>query len=234
MRRLIITESEKRNILRQHSSLILEQSAAEKLQQIQTALGTSGDKVIGPDTTNRIVKALDGLPKKTTTSEFSCVTNHPSKKRVAYDDEKSGFQIGELVFDKTGNYYDVKDESKKYTYKCDGTTIETSNNGKIEGTEVKKDNTSEIKSKIEQYRDKMERSNEEIVKALSGKYSSEEIIKADPSLEPLVNKTGKSETAPKTAEQAKIESKPETVADEESLWTLPKVTDKLGTRPVGL
>lgn len=222
MRRLIITESEKRNILRQHSSLILEQSAAEKLQQIQTALGTSGDKVIGPDTTNRIVKALEGLPKKTTTSEFGCVTNHPSKKRVAYDDEKSGFQIGELVFDKSGNYYEVKDESKKYTYKCSGTTIETSNNGKIEGTEVKKDNTSEIKSKIEQYRDKMELSNEEIVKALSGKYSSEEIIKADPSLEPLVNKTGKSETAPKTPEQAKIESKPETVADEESLWSLPK------------
>lgn len=254
MRRLIITESEKRNILEQHSSLILEQSAADKLQQIQTALGTRGDKVIGPDTTNRIVKALEGVPK--TTGDFTCITNLKNDEMVTITNTKGEktednvevndmtmkgadgkttggveIQIGELSFKGDGSYVDLNSPNKQLTYTCSSGIIQTSNHGSIEKSADKKDNTSEINSKIKQYKD-MEFSDEEIVNKLLQKYSSEEIAKADSSL-PLGNKTGKSETTPKTAEQAKIESKPETVADEESLWTLPKVTDKLGTRPVG-
>jgi hypothetical protein len=227
MRKLIISESEKRNILKVHG-IIKEQdenlSAAEMLAKIQTKLGTSDDRIIGPKTTEAIVNVLQG----TSSFDFSCVTNHPNKKRVAYDDDTTGFQIGDLVFDKKGNYYNVKDETKKYTYKCSGTTIQTSNDKDIT-SETKKDNTEEIKKFITQLVG-MEGDDEQLKNALLKRnYSKEDIIKADPSLERLFGTTS-TETKPET----KVETKPqmlngEMVADENNLFN--SVFDKTGNIP---
>ena len=256
MRKLIITESEKRNILRQHSSLILEQSAAEKLAQIQTALGTRGDKVIGPDTTNRIVKSLEGVPK--TTGDFTCITNLKNDEMVAITNTKGEktednvevndmtmkgadgkttggmeYQIGELSFKGDGTYVDLNNPNKQLTYTCSSGVIQTSNHGNIEKGSQKVDNTKEIKSKIEQYRDQMELSDDAIVKTLLKKYSAEDIVKADPTLSSLVNKPGTSQ--PETTQKVATKGDEETKV-ENSLFDLSKgtVTDKLGTRPVGL
>lgn len=255
MRKLIITESEKRNILRQHGSLILEQSAAEKLAQIQTALGTSGDKIIGPDTTKRIVSALQGLPKES--GDFTCVTNLKNDEIVTITNSKGEktednvevidmtmkgadgkttggmeYQIGEILFKPNGTYFDLNQPNTPIKYTCSAGVIQTSNHGNIEKGSQKVDNTKEIESKIKQYRDDMELSNEVIVKTLLKKYSAEDIIKADASLEPLVNKTGTT-VKPETTQKAAAKGEEE-VRDENNLFDLSAgtVTDKLGTRPV--
>jgi hypothetical protein len=185
MKKLIITESERRNILKSHGSIILEQSATDKLKAIQSALGTTGDAIIGPDTTKRIVDTLKSSPTK---SDFTCVTNNPNKKSVAFDDEKVGYQIGEFVFDKLGNYYDVKDSATKNTYTCSGTTIQTSKHGNIESGTPKVDNTGVIKSQISNLRNQ-ERDDDFIVKSLLTKYTKEEILKADSNLKSILDKT---------------------------------------------
>lgn len=202
MKRLIITESERNNILRKHG-IILEQedelNATEMLKSIQKSVGTSADAKIGPDTTKKIVSTLGGLPK--TSSDFTCVTNHPNKKRVAYDDEKTGFQIGDLVFDKSGNYYNVKDETKKYTYKCNGAVIETSNDGKIEG-EVKKDNTEAIKNDIRKLRKFEQLEDPAIIDRLMKTYKKEEIMKAVEGDNKMIELLNQKPDTPKSSESS--------------------------------
>ena len=147
---------------------------------------------------------------------------------MEYEDGIVGFKIGDLVFDKKGNYYNVKDETKKYTYKCSGTTIQTSNDGDIT-SETKKDNTEEIKKFIAQLVG-MEGDDEQLKNALLKRnYSKEDIIKADPSLERLFGTT-----SPETKPETKVETKPqmpkgEMLADENNLFN--SVFDKTGNIP---
>ena len=231
MKRFTITENERKNILKSHG-ILKEQdnsnlSATDMLDKIQKTLGTTNDVIIGPQTTKLIVSALKDAPS--TTSDFSCVTKYPNKQVVEYEDGKYGYKINNLIFDKSGNYWVENDLTKKYTYKCSGTTIQTSNNNDIT-SETKKDNTEEIKKMIAQYRE-MELNDEDLKnKLLSKKYSKEDIIKADPSLAPLFGTTS-TETKP----EVKVETKPqmsngEMVADETNLFGSP-ILDKFGPKP---
>ena len=226
MKRFTITESERNNILRKHGILLKEElSAADMLAAIQTAINTNPDKKIGPDTTSKLVSALGGLPK--TTGDFSCVKNNKNMQRkVEYDDNENpifkGFQIGDLVFDKSGNYYNVKDETKKYTYKCNGTVIETSNDGKIEG-EVKKDNTNVIKNDIKRMRAMDEVSDEEIITTLMKTYKKDEImnaVKGDTKMEEILNKQPdtKPEVKPENPKAEVKSTGTERVDDETSIF----------------
>lgn len=227
-RRLIITESERNNILRKHG-IILEQedelNATEMLRAIQNSVGTKADVIIGPDTTKKIVGALKELPK-TSSFDFTCVTNHPNKKRVAYDDEKTGFQIGDLVFDKSGNYYNVKDETKKYTYKCNGTVIETSNDGNIEG-EVKKDNTDTIKYEINKFRKYDGLDDQSIIDKLLKTYNKDEIKKAVTGDDKMIELLDKTPESPKSKESSVTTTttiapgNPDKVYDENTLLGVP-------------
>ena len=227
MKRFTITENERKNILKSHGILKEEDEATIMLDKIQKTLGTTNDVIIGPQTTKLIVSALKDAPS--TTSDFSCVTKYPNKQVVEYEDGKYGYKINNLIFDKSGNYWVENDLTKKYTYKCNGTTIQTSNHKDIT-SETKKDNTEEIKKMIAQYRE-MELNDEDLKnKLLSKKYSKEDIIKADPSLAPLFGTTS-TETKP----EVKVETKPqmsngEMVADETNLFGSP-ILDKFGPKP---
>jgi hypothetical protein len=229
MKRFIITENERKNILKSHG-ILKEQddsnlSATDMLDKIQSSLGTSNDVIIGPQTTKLIVSALQGT---SSTSDFSCVTKYPNKQVVEYEDGKYGYKINNLIFDRSGNYWAENDLTTKYTYKCNGTTIQTSNHKDIT-SETKKDNTEEIKKFIAQLVG-MEGDDEELKNALLKRnYSKEDIIKADPSLERLFGTTS-TETKPET----KVETKPqmlngEMVADENNLFN--SVFDKTGNIP---
>ena len=231
MKRIIITESERKNILKSHG-VILEQTAAEMLAAIQTAINTNPDKKIGPDTTSKLVSALQGV---STTSGFdwTCVKSNKNKKPITvFDDTKEetvfkGYQIGDLVFEKSGNYYESNNESTKFKYSCDGNMIVTDNHGKISDTEVKKDNTESIKNFIANYED--EHTPQEISKSLLKKYTKEEIIKANPSYESVLNQsttTDKSVNKNDKKVQSKIEGEDETLADESNLFNIGSQPDK--------
>jgi hypothetical protein len=226
MKRFTITENERKNILKSHGILKEEDEATIMLDKIQKTLGTTNDVIIGPQTTKLIVSALKDAPS--TTSDFSCVTKYPNKQVVEYEDGKYGYKINNLIFDKSGNYWVENDLTKKYTYKCNGTTIQTSNNNDIT-SETKKDNTEEIKKMITRLRDEREANDEQLKNALLKKYSTEDIIKADPSLAPLFGTTS-TETKP----EAKVETKPqmsygEMLGDEDNVFS--PILDKFGRKP---
>lgn len=150
MKRLIISESERKDILRKHGTVIYEQTADEKLRQIQQALGTSGDKVIGPDTTKKIVDALKSVPKE----DFGCVSNLKNEDKITYVNKKETFevevidmtmtgsdgkptggmeyQIDDILFKPNGTYFDLNQPNTPLKYNCNGTTIQTSNHGNFE------------------------------------------------------------------------------------------------------
>jgi hypothetical protein len=118
MRNLNITEIDKRNILLRHSLIKEDISTAEKVKAIQRAIQTKDDAIIGPDTTKKLVAVLKTQP----TFDSSCVTSYPSAKKTLGE----FYKIDDLYFNTSGTYY--KDEIP-FTYKCIGTTIETSNHG---------------------------------------------------------------------------------------------------------
>jgi hypothetical protein len=260
MRKLIISESERKNILRQHGSLILEQSASEKLRLIQIALGAEGDKVIGPDTTKKIVSTLQSAPK--TSGDFGCVANLKNDEVVTIINQKGEktenkvevidmtmkgadgkttggmeYQIGEILFKPNGTYFDLNQPNTPLKYTCSGTTIQTSNHGNIEKGSQKVDNTETIKTQISNLRNQ-ERDDDFIVKSLLTKYTKEEILKADPNLKSILDKTESKpgETQKPAVDMSKREESGETF-DETTIKNLgigrQQVTDKLGTRPAG-
>ena len=152
MRKLIISESEKRNILKVHG-VIKEQnenlSAADMLEKIQTKLGTSGDRIIGPKTTEAIVNALQG----TSSFDFSCVSNYPGVKKV-WDEvsDSQGYQIGNNIFDKLGNYYNLSNKDKKYKYICqDGKPVASqySDIDTSQSEKTKQEKLTKVKSEYE-------------------------------------------------------------------------------------
>jgi len=234
MRRIIITESERKNILRSHGVILEELSLADMLASIQSAVGTTVDKKIGPDTTDKLLKVLAGIPTTTTTKfDFSCVRNNKNTKVLTdFNDETEttvfkGYQIGDFVFDKSGNYYKVNDESRKGTYTCSGTQIKL-NDGTIITGEVKKDNSGIIIRFIENNED--EHSPSEIAKALLKKYSKDEIIKAYPSYEPVINSLSeipdKQNVKPEAKVNKKQDTEDETLADETNVFNLKRQPDK--------
>jgi hypothetical protein len=149
MRKLIISESEKRNILKVHG-VIKEQdenlTAAEMLAKIQSKLGTSGDRIIGPKTTDAIVNVLQG----TSSFDFSCIKNGD---RVWFDSNNSnGYKLGDYIYDQNGNYYNVnnKNEIKKYT--CQGGKPYAAQYSDIDTTQsekTKQEKLTKVKSEYE-------------------------------------------------------------------------------------
>lgn len=159
MKKLIITESERRQILGLHKSRINEElSTFEMIQKIQSAVGTNPDGIIGPDTSKKIVSKLKELG---TAKDYSCITNlqngtfvimtdtnnTKTEKVVEVNQRIDGsneYQIGDLVFQKNGTYEDLTkistDTSQKniFTYSCDTNKIVTSNHGTIEKGELPK------------------------------------------------------------------------------------------------
>jgi len=161
MRKLIITESEKKYILQLHKPIILKENAGEKLALIQTALGTAPDKIIGPKTTSKIVSALGTAGIK---ADYTCVTSLTNGEIMTItntnnqmfeedvevidmtmkgaDGKTTGgveYQIGEILFKPDGTYYDLNKPNVPLKYTCSSTTIQTSNNGNIEkGSKIKK------------------------------------------------------------------------------------------------
>jgi hypothetical protein len=229
MKRFIITENERKNILKIYG-ILKEQDetsldATAMLDKIQSSLGTNNDVIIGPSTTKLIVSALQGT---SSTSDFSCVKNHPNVEVIERNDGTNEYQIGDLLFQRNGTYYDLNEPNKPLTYKCNGNIIQTSNHKDIT-SETKKDNTEEIKKMIARLRDEREATDEQLKSALLKKYSKEDIIKADPSLEPLFNTTS-TETKP----EAKVETKPqmsngEMLGDEDNVFS--PILDKFGPKP---
>jgi hypothetical protein len=198
MKRVIISESDRKNILRAHGILKEEESLtpAQMLQKIQGAVGAKlQDAIIGPDTASKIADALKDVPNETVTKfDFSCVKGNTNKKTLSdFDDETEkaifkGYQIGNLVFDKVGTYYDIKDPNTKYKYSCVGTTISTEKHENIKqdqtiGTESQKGKEESLKSEINRLKNFEGVTNEYIVNILKQKnYSDEDIMKADPAL----------------------------------------------------
>ena len=232
MRRIIITESERKNILRSHGVILEYLSPAEMLADIQRAVGTNVDKKIGPDTTSKLLTALGGISTTTTTKfDFSCVkSNKNMERKFEYDDNDNpifkGYQIGDFVFDKSGNYYKVGDESNKKTYTCNGTEIKL-NDGTIISGEVKKDNSGVIKRFIDDFEEEGTSKSEIARILLKRNYTKEEIIKANSSYDPVINSLSeipnKQNVKPddKVNKDKKIQdTEDEAVADEDTLFTV--------------
>ena len=76
MKRLIITEEEKKSILLKHGSKSLINEADADVQAIQTAVGVKADGVAGPKTVNAILTKLGGssTPAATTTTPTTAPT----------------------------------------------------------------------------------------------------------------------------------------------------------------
>lgn len=142
MKKLIITESEKNEILKLHKTIINEElSSFEMLQQIQRAIKTYPDGVIGPDTTKKLVDVLSSIKEPEKVFDYGCVrnNNHIEVIDMTWTDKEGKtqggmeYQLGELLFKPNGTYFDLGiDPNKKLSYSCSGTTIQTSNHGNIE------------------------------------------------------------------------------------------------------
>ena len=129
MKKLIITEDEKRRILGLHKSLLREDTAnpigqpyldaTQKLEVIQKACELNPDVIIGPQTTNAIVNKLkkgEGKPSETT---YDCVTSNVYMTKVEMGGNmKPEYEYGDLRFKLDGTYVDSKEPSVKYTYTC--------------------------------------------------------------------------------------------------------------------
>jgi hypothetical protein len=229
MKKIIITENERNNILKIYGILLEQENLtpAQMLDKIQISVGTNNDLKIGPDTTSKIVSALKDIPTKK--FDYSCVVNHPNVEVVERIDGTNEYQIGDLLFQRNGTYFDLNEPNKPLTYTCNGNIIQTSNHKDIT-SETKKDNSEEIKKMITRLRDEQEATDEQLKNVLLKIYSKEDIIKADPSLAPLFGTTS-TETKP----EAKVETKPqmlngEMVADENNIFDT--VFDKMGNRPI--
>jgi hypothetical protein len=77
MKRLIITEEEKRNILLKHGSKsLINEASNSDVVAIQTKLGITADGVAGPKTVNAILTKLGGssTPEATTTTPTTAST----------------------------------------------------------------------------------------------------------------------------------------------------------------
>ena len=216
MKKITITESEKREILGLHKSKINEElSTFEMLQKIQTAVGANPDGVIGPDTSKKIVSKLKELG---TAKDYTCITNlqngmfviitdtgnTKTEKVVEINQRIDGsneYQIGDLVFQKNGTYEDLTkistDTSKRniFTYSCDIDKIVTSNHGTIEKGELPKPET-----KVE--------------------------VKPEVKVEPKLDTTQRPIDTSQKTDTEKLK-KMETQSNQ-------TITDKFGTRPLGI
>lgn len=142
MKKIIITESEKNEILKLHKTTINEElSSFEMLKQIQRAIKTNPDGKIGPDTTKKLVDVLSSIKEPIKVFDYSCVrnNNHIEIIDMTWSDKEGKtqggmeYQLGDLLFKPNGTYFDLGvDPNKKLNYTCSGTTIQTSNHGNIE------------------------------------------------------------------------------------------------------
>ena len=139
MKRLIITEKEKKRILILHKNLINEQdetsllSATKKLEEIEKVLKLTPDAVIDRETTDAILEKLNVKKNTDSKKQYACVVNHSHVEIIDYDDsEKLDYQIGDLVFSLDGTYIDLSPNTgEKFTYTCEGDIINSSKHGYI-------------------------------------------------------------------------------------------------------
>jgi len=140
MKKIFITESEKESILKQHKISINEElTTYEMLQKIQSAIGTNPDAIIGPDTSEKLVSLLnsDTFKQPEKIFDFSCVKNHNNREVILYDWRmaRPDYQLGDLLFQDDGTYYDLNQPNTPLTYTCSGDVIKTSNHKDIQKDE---------------------------------------------------------------------------------------------------
>jgi hypothetical protein len=211
MRKLILTESEKNEILRLHKISINEElSSFEMLQQIQRAIKTNPDGVIGPDTTKKLVDVLSSIKEPEKVFDYGCVrnNNHIEVIDMTWTD-KGGktqggieYQLGDLLFKPNGSYFDLGvDPNKKLSYTCSASTIQTSNHGNIE-----KENKSSIQTT-------------DNTKKVTTPEKTSETPKIDTTIKPSSSDYTKSDT--ERLKNIGVDSSG-------------RVTDKFGTKPPGI
>lgn len=137
MKKLNITESERKQILRQHTTLLKEElSSSDMLKKIQRAIGAKDiDAIIGPDTTAKLLTILkNGTTEPQKTFDFSCVKNHNHREVITYDWRmaRPDYQLGDLLFQDDGTYFDLDEPNTPLKYTCSGDMIKTSNHGDIQ------------------------------------------------------------------------------------------------------
>jgi hypothetical protein len=73
MKKLIITEEERRHILSKHNSLMFLNEADKDVMSIQTAVGVKADGSLGPKTISAILAKIGGKPAADVTTQTTTV-----------------------------------------------------------------------------------------------------------------------------------------------------------------